>query len=179
MYYQSSILTYNLFVEPPIEADILPENTGDTDDPENKPEEPVQADEIVNNEATEPSEKPSEIVEVPTENGLSENGTEEPKTEAALKPIQPPPQPLPPLAINGSSSRRNSSSSKSNSSSRRNSHANGMETFLKTGKMDVEASHGPKKPPFGRRLSNSSVKTNASNKTGSAGSRKSGKLPAI
>ena len=138
-----------------------------------------ETNEIVNEptEAADTSEKPSEnAAEVPTENGVAENGTE---TEAALKPVQPPPQPLPPLAINGSSSRRNSSSSKSNSSSRRNSHANGMEAFLKTGKMDVEASNGPKKPPFGRRLSNSSVKTNASNKTGSAGSRKSGKLPAI
>ena len=140
----------------------------------------MQSDEIVN-EPTDSIEKPNDPPEVPVENGAPE----EPKPEASeaestvLKPVQPPPQALPPLAVNGSASRRNSSSSKSNSSSRRNSHANGMETFLKTGKMDVEASNGPKKPPFGRRLSNSSVKTNASNKTGSAGSRKSGKLPAI
>ena len=93
------------------------------------------------------------------------------------------PESLPPL-VNGSS-RRNSSSSnvKSNSSSRRNSHANGMENFLKSGKMDLEATNtaggnGLKKAPFGRRLSNSSVKTNAS-KTSSAGSRKSGKLPPV
>lgn len=90
------------------------------------------------------------------------------------------PESLPPL-VNGSS-RRNSSSSnvKSNSSSRRNSHANGMENFLKSGKMDLEpTTGGGKKAPFGRRLSNSSVKTNASSKVSSAGSRKSGKLPPV
>merc|ERR1712156_1177684 len=90
------------------------------------------------------------------------------------------PESLPPL-VNGSS-RRNSSSSnvESNSSSRRNSHANGMENFLKSGKMDLEPTNGGgKKAPFGRRLSNSSVKTNASSKVSSAGSRKSGKLPPV
>jgi hypothetical protein len=83
------------------------------------------------------------------------------------------PETLPPL-VNGTS-RRNSSSIKSNSSSRRNSHTNGMETFLKTGKLDLEPTNaggnGLKKAPFGRRLSNTSKPT-SSKSNSSAGSRK-------
>ena len=140
---------------------------------DNVAEDEVTKDEAVQEEQTAASE--NNTTEVPFENGVSESevkSSEEAVAEVA-KPI------IPPIA-NGSS-RRNSSSSKSNSSSRRNSHANGMDTFLKTGKMDVEANNGPKKQaPFGRRLSNSSVKTNGSTtKSGSAGSRRSGKLPAI
>ena len=98
--------------------------------------------------------------------------------EAAPKPLTAP-ETLPPLK-NGS--RRNSSSSnniKSNSSSRRNSQTNGVETFIKTGKMDLEPTNGTnglKKAPFGRKLSNSSVKTNASSKGSGAGSRRSSKV---
>ena len=99
--------------------------------------------------------------------------------EAAPKPLTAP-ETLPPLKNGGS--RRNSNSSnniiKSNSSSRRNSQTNGVETFIKTGKMDLEPTNGTnglKKAPFGRKLSNSSVKTNASSKSG-AGSRRSSKV---
>ena len=135
-------------------------------DDEEPPKEAVQDKE----EQTEnPPASENISTEVPLENGVSESV----KSSEAVAEAKPP-------LANGSS-RRNSSSSKSNSSSRRNSHANGMDTFLKTGKMDVEANNGPKKQaPFGRRLSNSSVKTNGSTtKSGSAGSRRSGKLPAI
>lgn len=140
---------------------------------DNVAEDEVTKDEAVQEEQTAASE--NNTTEVPFENGVSESEVKSSEEAVAevTKPI------IPPIA-NGSS-RRNSSSSKSNSSSRRNSHANGMDTFLKTGKMDVEANNGPKKQaPFGRRLSNSSVKTNGSTtKSGSAGSRRSGKLPAI
>lgn len=126
-----------------------------------------------------------------TEEKVTNQAEDLPGVVPELEPMKAP-EVLPPL-INGSGntngggtangSRRNSSSSqvKSNSSSRRNSHANGMETFLKTGKMDLEPSSnngGLKKAPFGRRLSNSSVKS----KTSSAGSRRSstgGKLPPV
>ena len=58
-------------------------------------------------------------------------------------------------------------------SSRRNSQANGVEAFIKTGKMDLEPTNGTNgKSRFGRKLSNGSVKT--SSKTSSAGSRRSG-----
>merc|ERR1719361_2759941 len=100
--------------------------------------------------------------------------------EAAPKPLTAP-ETLPPLKNGGS--RRNSNSSnniiKSNSSSRRNSQTNGVETFIKTGKIDLEPTNGTnglKKAPFVRKLSNSSVKTNASSKGSGAGSRRSSKV---
>lgn len=151
-------------------------------------------------EISEENEKEKAEIDEETEDKKEDNEEEKPpspeKPELVedlpgvvpeLEPMKAP-EALPPL-INGNgnaaaaaSSRRNSSSSqvKSNSSSRRNSHANGMETFLKTGKMDLEPTNGGlKKAPFGRRLSNSSVKS----KTSSAGSRRSstgaGKLPPV
>lgn len=154
-----------------VNSDGIENNNDNVADDEEPPKEAVQDKE----EQTEnPPASENNSTEVPLENGVSESvKSSEAVAEAKPVPLQPP-------LANGSS-RRNSSSSKSNSSSRRNSHANGMDTFLKTGKMDVEANNGPKKQaPFGRRLSNSSVKTNGSTtKSGSAGSRRSGKLPAI
>ena len=98
-----------------------------------------------------------------------------PISEEITPPAEPlkAPETLPPLQ-NGS--RRNSSSSqiRSNGSSRRGSQTNGVEAFIKTGKMDLEpttGTNGLKKAPFGRKLSNSSVKSKSS-----AGSRRSSKV---
>lgn len=158
--------------EPPVEI-----NEGDVKvEPTNEEPSTITQDDEQPSEESKPEENPpANIDDLP-------GAVPDPTAAPILEPMKAP-ESLPPL-VNGSS-RRNSSSSnvKSNSSSRRNSHANGMENFLKTGKMDLEptngGSNGLKKAPFGRRLSNSSVKTNGSSKASSAGSRKSGKLPPV
>eukprot|EP00093_Oithona_nana_P009350 09350.XXX_232462_231136_1 [CDS] Oithona nana genome sequencing. len=112
-----------------VNSDGIENNNDNVADDEEPPKEAVQDKE----EQTEnPPASENNSTEVPLENGVSESvKSSEAVAEAKPVPLQPP-------LANGSS-RRNSSSSKSNSSSRRNSHANGMDTFLKTGKMDVEA----------------------------------------
>ena len=189
--------------EPPNQTEEAEDNTNEADNdnevnnedlsPKTPELETVEAnpDDLENTEAskdfTEPEDSNEKIVNGAENNpdvlpGAVPEVSDKPETE--LEPMKAP-EALPPLVNGASSSRRNSSSSnvKSNSSSRRNSHANGMENFLKSGKMDLEptngGSNGLKKAPFGRRLSNASVKTNASSKASSAGSRKSTKLPPV
>ena len=158
-----------------VDKEVLDTADGEAADLDQSKAEEVMDDQKPNDETT----GENDIEKKDQDDQVLPGAVPETEVEPALKA----PETLPPL-VNGSS-RRNSSSSnvKSNSSSRRNSHANGMDNFLKSGKMDLEATNaggnGLKKAPFGRRLSNSSVKTNGSSKAGSAGSRKSGKLPPV
>lgn len=153
--------------------------TAKTPDPDGDPPPENNEDQATNGELAEEGE-----LEIPefTKNPLShtpippaapddkEDVAPTSEEVASPKPLKAP-ETLPPLQ-NGS--RRNSSSTiRSNGSSRRGSqtNTNGVEAFIKTGKMDLEPTantNGLKKAPFGRKMSNSSVKSK-----GSAGSRRS------